>query len=246
MAVLNRPVVMRRELLLRIWEIEGLGDTHPVLGARTKYIPRDMVGETTSACFRVLEELGLAQRDMLTREFRVALRVLASPTRDLYCYSEIGGHRKVRFAAATAGNEAAAVQVDGDLVTIVSADENGLVDGFLSELPSFPPASIPELHTTREAFAQRDENNDMFAAKQSPEKQLDKLMKTPRLGVHQVYVGCRTSEGGYRSSKPFTVIDIRDRGRVVTFTDPDGGIHCLPGDSATLTKTFAATWQSVP
>ncbi|GAA1206593.1 ESX secretion-associated protein EspG [Prauserella alba] len=245
MAVLHRPVVMRREILLRVWELEGLGDTHPVLGARTKYVPMDLTGETNRECFRVLEELGLAEGETPTREFRVALRVLNSPVRDLYCYSETG-RGKVQFAAASGGGVTVGVQADGDVVTLVTTGENELVDGFLSELPEFPPSSTPPLHTTRQEFAQRDENHDMFAAKQSPEKQLENTMKAPRLGVHQVYAGGRSSDGRYRSSKPFTVVDIRDRGRVLTFADPDGGLHCLPGDAGTLTKTFLATWQSLP
>ncbi|WP_183650564.1 ESX secretion-associated protein EspG [Prauserella isguenensis] len=245
MAVLHRPVVLRRETLLHVWELEGLGETHPVLGARTKYVPMDLTGETNRECFRVLAELGLAAGETPTREFRVALRVLNSPDRDLYCYSEtVRG--KLQFAAASGGGVTVGVQVDGDLVTLVTTGEDDLVDGFISELPEYPPASIPPLHTTKREFEQRDENHDMFAAKQSPAKQLENTMKAPRLGVHQVYAGGRTSDGGYRNSKPFTVIDIRDRGRVVTFADPDGGIHCLPGDSATLTKTLLATWQSLP
>lgn len=245
MAVLQRPVVIRREILLRVWELEGLGETHPVLGARTKYIPADLAGETDRECFRVLEGLGLAEGQTPTREFRVALRVLNAPVRDLYCYSETGGG-KLRFAAASGGGMTVGVQVDGELVTLASTGDDDLVDGFLSELPNFPPASITPLHTTKREFEQRHENHDMFAAKQSPEKQLEKAMKAPRLGVHQVYAGGRTSDGAYRSSKPFTIVDIRDRGRVVTFTDPDGGLHCLPGDPGTLTKTFVATWQSLP
>ncbi|GAA1253628.1 ESX secretion-associated protein EspG [Prauserella halophila] len=245
MAVLTRPVVLPREILLHVWELEGLGETHPVLGARTKYVPMDLKGGTDRACFSALEQLGLAEGDTPTREFRVALRVLNSPVRDLYCYSETA-HGKLQFAAASGGGVTVGVQVDGDLVTLATTGEDELIDGFLSELPEFPPASVPPLHTTKQNFAQRDENHDMFAAKQSPEKQLENVMKAPRLGVHQVYAGGRTSDGGYRNSKPFTVVDIRDRGRVVTFTDPDGGLHCLPGDHGTLTNTFLATWQSLP
>lgn len=249
MAVLTRPVVLPREALVHVWRLENLGGVHPLLGESEMYVPDSLGPEFTRRCMRELAELGLATADeTLTREFRVTLRVLASPARELYAWSShaAGPSQNRRFGAAAAGGQAVLMQVRGDAVGLVTIDESRLVDTFVAELPDVPPASVSPLHVTRSAYEQRDENHDMFAAKQSPAKQLENAMKAPRLGVHQVYAGGRTSDGGYRNSKPFTVIDIRDRGRVVTFADPDGGIHCLPGDTATLTKTFLATWQSLP
>ncbi|KID29316.1 ESX secretion-associated protein EspG [Prauserella rugosa] len=260
MTVLTRPVTVPRSVLLHVWQLEGLGDSPPVFGADDIYVSQQRRAEHDRECFRLLEQLGVAHGDMLTREFRVALRILAAPSRELYCWSTVNGpgngpgdgsgngpgngSAKRKFAAAIAGGEGVAVQVRGDLVSFVGFEERHFIDDFVSELPQYPAASVPEMHITRAAFEQRDERHDMFAAKQPPEKQLEKLMKAPRLGVHQVYVA-GTVNGTHQRSKPFTVIDIRDQGRVLTFTDGRGDIHCLPGTPANLAKTFLATWQSM-
>ncbi|MCP2236873.1 hypothetical protein LY41_002703 [Prauserella halophila] len=54
-----------------------------------------------------------------------------------------------------------------------------------------------------------------------------------------------TSGSAHVRSKPFTVVDIRNQGRVVAFTDGAGDIHCLPGTPSHLAQTFLATWQSM-
>ncbi|GAA1250183.1 ESX secretion-associated protein EspG [Prauserella halophila] len=250
MAVLDRPVTLPRVIALYAWELEELGEAHPILGARETYIHVDRTGEAERQALGLLQDLGLSDGQMPTRELRVALRVLRSPVRELYSHSKIhtrdGGTLEFKSAAAVAGDVGVALEVRGDMVTLSRFDADDLVDGFLSELPALRPAQIPELHTTRRDYELRDENHDMFAARESPEKRIEKLVKAPRLGVHQVFVAGRTTGGGHERSLPFTLIDARDQGRILTFTDPGGGIHCLPADSGTLTKTFLATWQSIP
>ena len=209
------------------------------------YIPQSERGEFTNHCFQRLAELDLAHGDMLTREFRVILRVLASPGRELYCWSAYTDDpdRDRKFLVAAAGGEAAAMQVRGESVAIVSIDERRLVEEFIGELPQVPPAPVPELHTTRQAFEARDESHDMFAARLSPEKELEERLKAPREAVHQVYVG-GTSDGRYRRSKPFSVIDLRDQGRILVFADEQQNLHCLPGTPANLAKTLVTAWQT--
>lgn len=242
MAVLDRAVKIPRGLLLYLWELEGLGQAPQVLGARDLYIPQEETGEYAAELFRLLQDQGVAHGDMPTRELRVALRVLSQPNRELYCRTEIpGGNRQ--FAVAAAGGEAVAVHVRGDIVRIVGCNPDTFVDDFLTELPDFGPATIPELRVPQAAYDQRRDNHDMFAARPAPEQQLDQLMKAPRLGVHAIRAGAIV-DGRFRSA-PFTVLDIRGHGRIVTFTDPRGEIRCLPGSPANLTQTFAAAWQSL-
>ncbi|GAA1195621.1 hypothetical protein [Prauserella alba] len=62
--------------------------------------------------------------------------------------------------------------------------------------------------------------------------------------MHQVYAAS-TAGSRHVRSKPFTVIDIEGRGRVLTFTDARGDIHCLPGAHGHLAQTFLATWQAM-
>lgn len=247
MAVLTRPVVLPREALVHVWRLENLGGVHPLLGESEMYVPADLDAEFTRRCMRELADLGLATaEETLTREFRVTLRVLASPTRELYAWSAHSDDpsRNRRFAAATAGSQAVAMQVRDEAVGLVSIDESSLVDTFIDELPEFPPAPVSPLHVTRSGYEQRDDNRDMFAAKQSPEKQLEKLMKAPRSAAHKVYAAAASGSQHVRS-KPFTVIDIANQGRVVTFTDARGDIHCLPGTRGHLAQTFLATWQAM-
>jgi hypothetical protein len=170
-------------------------------------------------------------------------RIFASPGRELYCWSgytdDPGRDRK--FLVAAAGGEAAAMQVQDESVAIVSIDERRLVEEFVGELPQVPPAPVSELHTTRDAFDTRDEHHDMFATRLSPEKELEERLKAPREAVHQVYVG-GTSDGRYRRSGPFSVIDLRDRGRIVVFADESRNLHCLPGTPANLARILTAAW----
>ncbi|OLT47850.1 hypothetical protein BJF85_14575 [Saccharomonospora sp. CUA-673] len=241
MAVLTTPVAVPRTVLLRVWEREGLGELPPVFGADDIYVSLTAERAYDEACVRVLAELGLADGEMLTREFRVALRVVASPNRELYCWSKNGR----RFSASTAGGEGVAVQVQGDMAVFAGFEERNLMADFISELPPYRPAHIPALHVTRGAFEQREEARSSIAAdRQDSMPQLARLMKAQREDSHQVYVR-GISGDRYRRSKPFTVYDLRDHGRVVTFTDGRGDIHCLPGTAENLASTFAATWQSM-
>lgn len=246
MAVVNRPVALPRTVLARLWELEGLGNPHPVVGVSDLYVPQDDRSQADARTFRALEELGIADGGLLTRNFRVALRLLASPDRELHCWSSHADDTSANRALGVfaAGGEAVAVQVRDDLVTFAPAEEPRLVDEFLGELPRVPAAQVRELHTSRAAYEQRDERRDVFAARPEPEQEIDNLMKAPRDAAHQVYAGA-TVDGRYRRSKPFSVIDIRDRGRVVAFADGQQNIHVLPGNPAQLARTFAATWQAM-
>lgn len=246
MTVLTRPVELPREALVHVWQLENLGGVHPVLGESELYVPATLGAEFTRRCMRALADLGLATAgETLTREFRVTLRVLASPARELYAWSShTDPSQNCRLAAAAAGGRAVAMQVRGEAVVLAAIDESQLVETFIAELPEFPPASIRPLHLTRSAYDQRDDNHDMFAATQSPAKQLEKLMQAPRAAVHKVYAA-GTSGSEHVRSKPFSVIDIENQGRVLTFTDARGDIHCLPGTPGHLTQTFHATWQSM-
>ncbi|GAA1251005.1 hypothetical protein GCM10009676_42230 [Prauserella halophila] len=246
MAVINRPVALPRLVLARLWELEGLGSAHPVLGVSEMYTPRDDRAEVDAGIFRGLEEVGIANGEMLTREFRVALRILASPERELYCWSSHGDDpsRSRALAMSTAGGQAVAVQVHDDMVTIAHVDERRLVEEFVGELPQVPAAPVRELHTSRAAYEQRDERRDMFAARPGPEQELHKHMNAPREAAHQVYTGA-TVDGRYRRSKPFSLVDIRGSGRILVFADGQQNIHLLPGSPANLARTFAATWQAM-
>jgi hypothetical protein len=243
---LSRPIALPRAVLSHVWELEGLGDPHPVLGASELYVPQDDRAEFTRRCFRELGALGLADEDMLTRDFRVVLRILASPGRELRCWStyvdDPGRDRK--FLVAAAGGDAVAMQVRGDAVAIVPVDERRLVEEFVGELPEFPPAPGADLHTTRQAFEVRAENHDMFSATLTPEMELERQLKAPRVAVHQVYAGC-TVDGTYRRSRPFSVVDIRDEGRICVFADEQQNLHRVSGTPAALVRTFAAAWQGL-
>ncbi|EHY88830.1 ESX secretion-associated protein EspG [Saccharomonospora azurea] len=244
--VLSRPIALPRAMLLHVWELEGLGDPHPVLGASDLYVPQAERGEFTCRCFRELAGLGLAREDLLTRDFRVVLRILASPSRELYCWStyvdDPGRDRK--FLVAAAGGDAVAMQVRGEAVAIVPIEERRLVEEFVSELPDFPPAPVSDLRTTRQAFDVRAENHDMFAADLSPEMELERQLKAPREAVHQVYAGT-TSDGRPLRSRPLSVIDIRDEGRICVFADGQQNLYRLSGTPANLARTFAATWHTL-
>lgn len=241
MAVLTTPVTVPRTVLLKVWDREGLGEPPPVLGTDDIYVSVTARRAYDDACMRVLGGLGLAEDETLTREFRVALRVIVAPSRELYCWSANGR----RFSVATAGGEGVAMQVQGDLVVLVGFEEQNLVRDFVSELPQYRPARGPALHVTRAEFDQRDEARDSIAVGgQDSMTQLARLMNAEREDSHQVYVGAMSGDR-YQRSKPFTVYDLRDHGRIVTFTDGRGDIHCLPGTAANLASTFAATWQSM-
>ncbi|GAA1235633.1 hypothetical protein GCM10009676_19510 [Prauserella halophila] len=247
MGVLDTPVVIERMTLERIWELEQLGEPHPLLGSNEVYVPEVLGSEVAGRGMRELADLGLATRnEVLTREFRHALRVLATPLRQLYRRSQFadpaGNHDG---AVATAGGETVNLRVDRGTVGLVTVDGDHVIDVFLGELPAFPPASITPVHTTKRAYTQRDEDQNLFAAEPSAETRLAELLAAPRAAAHDVFVAGTTPDGRPERSLPFRILDVIGHGRVVTFTDADAGIHCLPATDENLAQVFRNTWRSM-
>ncbi|MBK1788516.1 ESX secretion-associated protein EspG [Prauserella cavernicola] len=245
MPVLTRPITVPRAVLLYLWELEQLGDAHPVLGGFDLFVPQDARGDFTRECFRALTELGLAQNGALTRDFRVVLRVLASSDRELYCWSAHADDRLDRkLLASASGGEAVAMQVRGETVSIVPIDERRLVEEFVEELPRVPAAPVRELAVATRDFEARHELGDPLDSGPNPAKELAKQLAAPRDAVHQVYAA-GVADGRFRRSKPFSVIDVRDEGRVLVFADGQDNLRRLPGTPANLAKTLVATWRSM-
>lgn len=243
---LRHPVTVSRTILLHVWQQEGLGDPHPVLGGAENWVPSDGDGHFTRRCFDVLAGLGLANGELLTREFSITLDMLAAPSRELYClstYPDAGNDRKFLFASGN--REAAAIQVVGDTVHILPIDERHLVEDFVNELPEVPPARVRPLVIPKQEFHDRNNNpstrRDLFATEPGPVKELVAQLEQPRDAVHQIYVAVAISETTRRRSAPFSVIDISAEGRVMIFTDGQQQLHRLPGTPAVLADTLTAT-----
>lgn len=243
MAVRARPITVPRTLLLQVWDVEELGDPHPVLGGLELYVARSRAEAFTHACWQALTGLGLAEDATLTPEFRLMLRVLSSPDRELYCWSAHADDRQDRrFLFCAAGGEAAAMQVRGEVVSIVPVEEHRLLEQFIDELPGFPPAPGSELTIAEREFERHDESGNLFSSGPDPVRELTQQLEAPREAIHQVYVA-RTLGGTLRRSRPFSVIDISEQGRVLIFVDGQDHLHRLPGTPMNLAKTLAATWR---
>lgn len=243
--MLSRPITVPRALLLHVWSLEELGDPHPVLGGSDLYVPADSAEEFTRECFDALAGLGLARDGILTRDFLATLRFIAAPDRELYCWSahaDRGQDRK--FCVCAGGDEAVAMQVRGDVVSIVRVDERRLLDAFIDELPEFQAAPVPELTIARRDFEARDEPEDLFSSGPDPAKELNSQLRAPREAVHQLYAA-KASGGRLRRSKPFSVIDVSEQGRILVFVDGQDNLHRLPGTPTNLAKTLVATWQAM-
>jgi hypothetical protein len=239
--VLTRPVTVPRALLLHVWNVEKLGETHPVLGGFELYLPQDNDKEFTRECLRVLADLGLADGEVLTRDFRLALRAIAAPDRQLYCWSAHADSSQDRkFFVGARGRDAVAMQVRGDTVSIVPVDERRLVEVFVAELPDFPAAPVRALTIAKQDFEAQDGRRDLFAARQSPARQLAQQMQERREAVHQIYTAT-TSGGRCTRSRQFSLIDLADQGRILAFLDGQDNLHRLPGTPANLARILAAT-----
>lgn len=243
--MLTRPITVPRALLLHVWSLEELGEPHPVLGGFDLYVPADSAEEFTRECFHALAGLGLARDGILTRDFLVALRLIASAERELYCWStHADNSRDRKLLVCAGGDQAVAMQVRGDVVSIVPVDERRVLEAFVDELPEFPAAPVPELTMARRDFATREESGNPFAAGPDPAKQLERQLRAPREAVHQVYAA-KVSGSKLRRSKPFSVIDVSEQGRVLLFVDGQDNLHRLPGTSTNLARTLVATWRAM-
>lgn len=240
---------MSRTILLHMWDQVGLGGSHPVLGGAENYVPVDNTGHFTRRCFDALDALGLADGELLTREFSNTLDLLAAPSRELYClstYPDAGEDR--RFLFASGDGEAVAVQVIGDAVSFLPIDERHLVEDFVNELPEVPAARVRPLIIPKQEFDDRhnpDTRRNLFAAEPGPVKELVTQLEQPRDAVHQLFVAVAISETTRRRSVPFSVIDVRDEGRIVVFTDGQQQLRRLSGTPAVLTDTLTATMHGM-
>ncbi|OLT46521.1 hypothetical protein BJF85_16945 [Saccharomonospora sp. CUA-673] len=242
----DKPVLLPREVLIRAWELADVGPPHPLLDESNMYVPQADRAEATRRVLQELEQRGLAKGELLTPEFRTALHVLSTPSRELYCWSTDvhDAARDHRLGLAVSGGDGVGMHIRGETAALASFDDRRLVNEFVAELPEYPIASVPELHVPRGDFDERGADHHMFASRAGVPQQLDALLSAPRERIHQVYVG-GTVDDVHRRSKPFSIVDVEGRGRVVAYADGAATIHCLPGAPGNLARAFDATWRAM-
>lgn len=230
--MLEHAVRVPRSALLHAWSLEGLGGPHPVLTSSGLFVPEHRAAELTRQCLRLLADVGLSTGRTLTPDFREVLRTLARPSREVYGWSSHADpERDSALVVVERDGEAVAATVRGDEVTLHPVDARRLVDEFVAMLPAFPAATVTPLRVPRA---------DVVADVEDFHRRLT----WSREAAHQLY-GAVTVDGVRRRSRPLTLVDVSELGRMLLFVDTDEHVHRRPGTPAAVSDALLATLRGL-
>ncbi|MER7114414.1 ESX secretion-associated protein EspG [Saccharomonospora azurea] len=168
----------------------------------------------------------------LTPDFREVLRTLPRPSREVHGWSSHAAHeRDSALVVVERDGEAVAATVRGDEVTLHPVDARRLVDEFVAILPAFPAATVTPLRVPRA---------DVVADVEDFHRRLT----WSREAAHQLY-GAVTVDGVRRRSRPLTLVDVSELGRMLLFVDTDEHVHRRPGTPAAVSDALLATLRGL-
>lgn len=247
MTVLSTAVTLPAWVVVKLWEWEGHGTPHPVVGGDEHWTPPSGRRQLETDVMTTLEELGLAHDQRLQQPLRDALRVLANAERECHgrMYDASGDTARVLVAAA--GGRAVRYLAYGGMAGMAVLEPVPAEDVALrcvDVLPQFEPARIRPLHA-READCLNSPGEVQVLVKPGsadPRTRLKELTSGKRTGLHRLYAAVRR-DGERVTGPPVTVLDIADRGRVALYrtTPPhdEPQLHCVAGDPAALVAALA-------
>ncbi|WP_050954307.1 ESX secretion-associated protein EspG [Saccharomonospora azurea] len=241
--MLEHAVRVPRSALLHAWSLEGLGGPHPVLTSSGLFVPEHRAAELTRQCLRLLADVGLSTGRTLTPDFREVLRTLARPSREVYGWSSHADpERDSALVVVERDGEAVAATVRGDEVTLHPVDARRLVDEFVAMLPAFPAATVTPLRVPR---ADVDAVGDgRRRADRRDVEDFHRRLTWAREAAHQLY-GAVTVDGVRRRSRPLTLVDVSELGRMLLFVDTDEHVHRRPGTPAAVSDALLATLRGL-
>lgn len=241
MTVLSKPVALPRIALNSLWEWEGHGEQHPVLGSTGMWMSDQNKARLEQAVLGELAKQGMARDGHIAPEFRSALRVLAGATEEVYGWvADIAGGDTGAILVAAQGADAIRVLRDERAVVLDPISPDRLYEHFVEALPDVPAARISPISIPRSSYSPDSapvEEDDFefqmssdYYAETNPADELAELMRAKRTAEHKVYVARRI--GGRRvRGEQLTLLDLTDKGRVLTWLSKAGEepmINCVP------------------
>lgn len=258
MAVVSKPIALPRIALTMLWEWEGLGEPHPVVGTNGTWLSEQSKAALEEGIFAELAKQDMASGRHLAPELRETLRVLASASHEIYAWvADIAGGDSGAIMVAALGADAVRLMRDERAVLLDPIAPNRLAEHFVEALPDVDAAKISPITVPKSSYSPErapvEEDDFEFQlqsdyAPPNPSDQLAELMRHKRTAEHKIYVARRN--GGTRlRSEGLTAIDLAGKGRVLTYlTRPDDGeqqIHCVPASDTELVARLRSLAESV-
>lgn len=244
-------IVLPRYAFIKAWEWGGYGKPHPVAGADDLWVDDSAKQLLRREVDGLLEKAGAAVNGTPTPEFRRKLAILARAERE--CYGWISHHGESGAAlVAAAGGEAVRLVRDDKVVVVDPVPADDLAGALVEVLPAAASADIgamavPASRYFEERPARREDYELTLESRYDrpdPAARVQALMNAPRSGTHQLYTAARDRTGQRRRTRPVTVIDLAEAGRILTCVEQPPNaepvLNCVPGTRRALLAALAA------
>ncbi|MGW4490134.1 ESX secretion-associated protein EspG [Amycolatopsis sp. NPDC004368] len=246
MTIINRPVRVPRPVFLVAWAVAELGEPPVVVGPDQTYRTDEAAAELRRRALDALYDLGLATSGgELTGAFEETLGVLARPSREMYSWSNFrDGEDDGAILVAESGRDAVRLITDHRTVQLDPIPAREAAEHLVDALPSRPPARLAPISVPKSHFddvGHDYESDNPLNETSHDADELRRLMRAGRDAAHQLYVATRDHAGNRARSTPMSVLDLTDRGRVLTFignTDGQARINVHPGHRAHLIEAL--------
>ncbi|MET7998511.1 ESX secretion-associated protein EspG [Amycolatopsis sp. NPDC005232] len=246
MTIIDRPVRLPRPVFLVAWTVAELGEPPIVVGPDQTYRTDEAEATLRRRALDALYDRGLAtSAGELARPWRATLDVLANPAREMYSWSNFrDGADDGAILVAESGRDAVRLITDHRVVQLDPIPAREAAEHLVDALPTRPPARLAPMSVPKAHFedAGRDYESDNPLTEMSHEAdELRRLMRAGRDAAHQLYVATRDDAGRRTRSTPMSVLDLTDRGRVLTFignTHGEARINVHPGHRAHLIEAL--------
>ncbi|GAA1035507.1 MULTISPECIES: ESX secretion-associated protein EspG [Amycolatopsis] len=234
MTIIDRPLRMPRSVFLALWHAEDLGKVPVVVEDTPMYLTEEGAAERAKRTRDLLAQLGETAAEAL----RGTLRLLATARHEVYGWTDFGTHQEDNGAilVAASGKEAVRLITDAESVQLDPVSPRELAACLVMAMPDCPPAAVRVMQVSREYY-DGGGSADPLAEEGGDADELRYLMRAPRDAVHLLHAAVRDGRGERSYSSPLSVIDLRGRGRVLSFQSTKDGaaqISVYPGNRASL------------
>ncbi|WP_020662541.1 ESX secretion-associated protein EspG [Amycolatopsis benzoatilytica] len=234
MTIINGPLRLPRPVFLALWRAEGLGRTPVVVEDTPMYLTGEGAAELAKRTEDLLAQLG----EPVAAAVRGTLRLLASARQEVYSWTDFAAHQDDNGAilVAASGREAIRLIADDQYVQLDPVSPNNLVASLVLAMPDYPPAAIRPMRVPREYY-DGGGAADLLDEDSGHAEEIRYLMRAPREAVHLMHAAVRDDRGARRYSPALSVVDLPERGRVLSYQDTQNGapeISVAPGNRPAL------------
>ncbi|TNC27239.1 ESX secretion-associated protein EspG [Amycolatopsis alkalitolerans] len=220
--MLNAPIKLATPILLNLIRRRG-GEPHPTLSGMAVWYDEDAQRAADQEVNALLTQHGLMGARGMDRGLLDAIESISRPQLEYYGWFEGAFSDAPRKFAVLAGSGAGGAfvlvrDIGEEAVVLVAQRPEGVLAGFIDQIPAARPAPGQPLVTTKAEFlAGRDaqpegEYTVMRSARDTsrpaPAKEMKRLMEAPRTGAGTLYVAARSRSGSRRRcERPLNFVD---------------------------------------